>query len=195
MARKQGGVVGIAVNSVGQVGRVLPVPAPDFELRLLSIGAFRLSEQRGKPVVVNFWASWCPACRQEASVLERVWRRYRDRGVVMLGVDIWDLEQDARGFLRDLGVTYRNGPDLAGKIVVDDGLTGIPETAFVRPDGTMARRWVGPITDEQITVQIDELPLTEGRPILPPALRGRAGSVCWERVQARTIENTQIPAR
>lgn len=157
MAREQGGFAGIAVNSVGQVGRVLPGPAADFELRLFSVGTFRLSEQRGKPVVVNFWASWCPPCRQEAPVLERAWRRYRDRGVVILGVDIWDSEQDARGFLRELGVTYPNGPDLTGKIVVDYGLTGIPETIFVRPDGTMARRWVGPITEEQITALIDEL--------------------------------------
>lgn len=157
MAREQGGFAGIAVNSVGQVGRVLLGLAPDFELRLFSVDRFRHSEQRGKPVVVNFWASWCPPCRQEAPVLERAWRRYRDRGVVMLGVAIWDSEQDARGFVRDLGVTCPNRPDLAGKIVVDYGLTGIPETVFVRLDGTMARRWVGPITDEQITAQIDEL--------------------------------------
>jgi cytochrome c biogenesis protein CcmG, thiol:disulfide interchange protein DsbE len=167
MARKQGGFTGFAVNSVGQVGRVLPGPAPDFELRLFSVGAFRRSEQRGRPVVVNFWASWCPPCRQEAPVLERAWRRYHDRGVVVIGVDIWDSEQDARRFLRELGITYPNGPDPTGEIVVDYGLTGIPETVLVRPDGTMARRWVGPITDEQVTALIDEL--------LP---RRRAGPSC-----------------
>lgn len=157
MARKQPGFAGFAVNSVGQAGRLQPGPAPDFDLQLFSGGSFRLSEQRGNPVVVNFWASWCPPCRQEAPALERAWRRYRDRGVVVIGVDIWDAEQDARGFLRELGITYPNGPDPGGKIVVDYGLTGIPETFFVRPDGTMARRWIGPLTDEQLSALIDEL--------------------------------------
>jgi cytochrome c biogenesis protein CcmG, thiol:disulfide interchange protein DsbE len=157
MARKQGGFAGFAVNSVGQVGRLLPGPAPEIDLQPFSGDSFQLSEQRGRLVVVNFWASWCPPCRQEAPVLERVWRRYRDHGVVVIGVDIWDAEQDARGFLRELGITYPNGPDPGGKIVVDYGLTGIPETVFIRPDGTMARRRIGPLTDEQLAGLIDEL--------------------------------------
>jgi cytochrome c biogenesis protein CcmG/thiol:disulfide interchange protein DsbE len=157
IARKQGSFAGFAVNSVGQAGRLQPGPAPSFDLRLFSGGSFRLSEQRGKLVLVNFWASWCPPCRQEAPVLERAWRRYRDRGVVLIGVDIWDADQDARGFLRELGISYPNGPDRDGRIVVDYGLTGIPETFFIRPDGTMARRWIGPLTDEQLAALIDEL--------------------------------------
>ena len=157
LARKQGGFAGFAVNSVGQVGRLRPGPAPEFDLQLFSGGSFRLSEQRGRLVIVNFWASWCPPCRQEAPALERAWNRYRDRGVVMVGVDIWDADQDARRFLRELGITYPNGPDPGGKIVVDYGLTGIPETFFVRPDGTMGRRWIGPITDGQLAESIDEL--------------------------------------
>lgn len=157
IARKQGSFAGIAVNTVGQVGRLRSGPAQDFQLRLYSGGDFRLTEQRGKPVLVNFWASWCPPCRDEAPVLERAWRRYRDRGVVLVGVDIWDSEQDAREFLRRFGVTYPNGPDLNGSAAVDYGLTGIPETFFVRSDGTVARHWIGPLTDEQIAALIEEL--------------------------------------
>lgn len=157
IARKQGSFAGIAVNTVGQVGRLPRGPAQDFQIRLFTGGDFRLTEQRGKPVMVSFWASWCPPCRDEASVLERAWRRYRDRGVVLVGVDIWDSEQDALGFLRQFGVTYPNGPDPNGSIAIDYGLTGIPETFFVRPDGAVARHWIGPLTDEQIAALIEEL--------------------------------------
>ena len=157
MARKDGSIGGFAVNTVGQVGRLRPGPAQDFQLLLFTGGDFRLSEQRGKPVLVNFWASWCPPCRDEAPVLERAWRRYRDRGVVLVGVDIWDADQDARAFLRQFGVTYPTGLDANGSVAVDYGLTGIPETFFVRADGTVARHWIGPLTDEQIAALIEEL--------------------------------------
>lgn len=157
MARKEGSFAGFAVNTIGQVGRLRPGPAQDFQLRLFTGGDFRLSEQRGKAVVVNFWASWCPPCRDEAPVLERAWRRYHDRGLVFVGVDIWDADQDARAFLRQFGVTYANGLDANGSLAIDYGLTGIPETFFIRPDGTVARRWIGPLTDEQIAAFIQEL--------------------------------------
>lgn len=158
MLRRQGGsFAGFAVNAVGQQGRVRPGPAPDFAVDLFSGGTFRLAEQRGRLVLVNFWASWCPPCREEAPALERAWRRYRDRGVVLVGLDLWDQEQDARAFLRQFGVTYPNGPDARGVTAIDYGVTGIPETFFIRPDGTMARHWIGPLTDEQLSGFIKEL--------------------------------------
>ena len=157
MARKDGSIAGFAVNTVGQVGRLPRGPAQDFQLHLFTGGDFRLSEQRGKLVLVNFWASWCPPCRDEAPVLERAWQRYQDRGVVLVGVDIWDADQDARAFLRQFGVTYPNGLDQNGSAAVDYGLTGIPETFFIRSDGTVARHWIGPLTDEQIAALIEEL--------------------------------------
>jgi len=148
-------VGGIAVNTTGQLGRVLPGPAPDFQIQLYGGPAFRLAEQRGQVVVVNFWASWCPPCREEAPVLERGWRANRDRGVVFIGVDVWDTETDASAFLRQFGVTYPNGPDAKGT-AIDYGVTGIPETFFVRPDGTIARHWIGPLTDAQLAAFVAE---------------------------------------
>lgn len=153
---RQGQVPGVAVNTTGQIGRVSAGPAPDFALQLYDGGTFRLAEQRGKVVVVNYWASWCPPCREEAPILERGWRVYRDRGVVFVGVDIWDTEQDARAFLRRYGVTYPNGPDPKGVAAVDYGVTGLPETFFIRADGTIARHWIGPLTSAQLVAFVEE---------------------------------------
>lgn len=153
---RQGQIPGVAVNTTGQIGRVRSGPAADFAISTFDGGTFRLSEQRGKVVVVNFWASWCPPCREEAPVLERGWRLYRDRDVVFVGLDIWDTERDARAFLRRFGVTYPNGPDPRGAVAIDYGVTGIPETFFVRPDGTVARHWIGPLTDAQLAAFVEE---------------------------------------
>lgn len=157
LAQKQGGFAGFGVNAIGQLGRVQPGPAPDFSIPLFSGGTFQLSQQRGRIVVVNFWASWCPPCRDEAPVLERAWQRYRDQGVVLVGLDLWDTEKDARQFMTEFGIDYPNGPDQRGTAAIDYGVTGIPETFFIRPDGTIARHWIGPLTDQQISAFIDEL--------------------------------------
>ncbi len=157
LLRRQGGsFAGFGINAVAQEGRILPGPAPDFQLSLFTGDRFRLSEQRGKVVLVNFWASWCPPCRAEAPVLERAWRRYRDRGVVLVGLDVWDAREDALRFLREFDVSYPNGP-ADSSTPVEYGVTGIPETFFIRPDGTMARHWIGPLTDEQVVAFIEEL--------------------------------------
>jgi cytochrome c biogenesis protein CcmG/thiol:disulfide interchange protein DsbE len=147
---------GIGINAIGEVGRIAPGPAPDFHMPLFSGGSFRLSEQQGKLVLVNFWASWCPPCRDEAPVLERAWKRNQTRGVVLVGVDVWDSERDARAFLQEFGITYPNGPD-ASNAAIEYGLTGVPETFFVRPDGTVARHWIGPLTDAQAQAFVDEM--------------------------------------
>ena len=156
LGRKQGNIPGLAINATGQIGRVPPGPAPDFVLQRYDGGTVRLSEQRGKVVVVNYWASWCPPCRLEAPALERVWRRYQGRGVLLIGLDIWDTERDARAFIREFGLSYPNGPDPGGTTAIDYGLTGLPETFFIRRDGTIARHWIGPLTDEQLAALIEE---------------------------------------
>jgi len=145
------------VNAVGVQGRVRAGIAKDVRLHLYSGGTFQLAEQRGHVVILNFWASWCPPCREEAPVLERGWQHYRDRGVVMVGVDTWDTEQDARTFLKTFSIDYPNGPDASGTSAIDYGLTGLPETFFIRPDGTMARHWIGPISDQQFAAVVEEL--------------------------------------
>lgn len=158
MVRKQGGsFAGFSVNTVGRSAELNVRPAADFTLQRFDGGSFRLSEQRGKVVAINFWSSWCVPCRQEAPELEGAWQAYRDRGVVFLGVDIWDTEADARAFLREFGVTYPNAPDQSGGVTVEYGVTGIPETYFVDRDGRLVRRWIGPLTAAQLAGFLDEL--------------------------------------
>jgi len=157
LLRQQGGsLAGVAVNAVGRAAPLRVRPAPDFTLPLFDGGTFRLSEQRGRVVVVNYWASWCPPCREEAAALEATWRAYRDRGVLLVGVNVWDAEPDARAFLRTFRVSYPNGPD-DGSITIEYGLTGNPETYFVNRNGQLARRWIGPLTESQIAAFVEEL--------------------------------------
>lgn len=158
MLRRQGrSFAGFAVNTVGQAVEIKERPAPDITLQLFDGQTFRLAEQRGRVVVVNYWASWCPPCREEARTLEAVSRAYRDRGVVFVGVNVWDAEGDARAFLREFGVTYPNGPDPTGGILIDYGVTGIPETYFIDRQGMLVRRWIGPLTDQQLRTLLEEL--------------------------------------
>lgn len=155
-----GGAPGVFTN--GQLVKTAFREAPDFTLELYSGEQLRLADLRGKPVMVNFWASWCPPCRQEAPLLERTWREYEEKGVVFIGVNIWDNEDDAQAFLREFDITYPNGPDPRGKISIDYGLTGIPETYFIDREGKIMRKWIGPFTEEALQAFLDEIVASEG---------------------------------
>ncbi|MGH2405817.1 MAG: redoxin domain-containing protein [bacterium] len=125
--------------------------APEFRLnRLDAPGAFALSELRGKYVVVNFWASWCIPCKDEAPQLERLWQTYRDRGLVVVGVNIQDLEQEARKFLAQTAPTYPNVRDSDGAIYRAYGLTGVPETFFIDREGRITRKFPGAVVEWSI---------------------------------------------
>jgi cytochrome c biogenesis protein CcmG, thiol:disulfide interchange protein DsbE len=126
--------------------------APDFELsRLGGGGKLRLTSLQGKVVLLNFWASWCVPCKEEAPRLEAAWRRWRDRGVVVVGLDTNDFSSDGRGFMRRHGVTYPNVHDGPGKTADRYGGSGLPETWFVSRDGRLVVEHVnGPLVAQQI---------------------------------------------
>ena len=133
-------------------------PAAAFALTALDGTAVSLEAQRGRVVVVNFWASWCyPACYEEAPVLERNWRAYRDRGVTVIGVDIQDKAAAAQKFVRDFSLTFPNAQDPTGQVSVDYGVYGVPETFFIDRRGRIRGKHVGAVTDEVFRMQVDRL--------------------------------------
>ena len=114
------------------------VQAPPFTLdRLDRTGKLSMEDLRGKAVVVNFWASWCVPCRDEAPVLQQTYDRYRARGLVVLGVDVNDFKLDARRFMRRFGLTYPVVYDGKGSTVGRWGVRAFPETFFVDRSGKL----------------------------------------------------------
>jgi cytochrome c biogenesis protein CcmG/thiol:disulfide interchange protein DsbE len=132
-------------------------PAPSFKLTTFEGAMISLSDLRGKPVIINFWASWCPPCRTEAPLIERTWRAYKDRGLVFLGINIQDRKEDALNYMREFNITYPNGPDPTGEIAIDYGVSGLPVTFFVSGKGEVVRRWVGAIENSVMTSAIEEI--------------------------------------
>ena len=141
---------GLGIISIGRATDVRPRPAPDFVLTSFDGQRIQLSDYRGRIVVLNFWATWCPPCRVEAPVLQRAAERLESVGVTLLGIDVWDDEAAAIEFLNELGVTYPNAEDATRLIPVEYGVTGLPETFVIDRQGVLVRRWVGPLTDEDL---------------------------------------------
>jgi cytochrome c biogenesis protein CcmG/thiol:disulfide interchange protein DsbE len=121
-----------------KLGRGQTPPAPSFRLdRLDRPGELSLAAFRGRPVIINFWASWCDPCEDEAPLLEGVWTRYRDRGLVVLGVDANDLKGAARRFARKNRMSYPLAYDGQGETLTGYGVAAFPETFFVAPNGKL----------------------------------------------------------
>ncbi len=126
--------------------------APDFSAaRIDREGELALSSLRGKVVLLNFWASWCIPCKDEAPVLERTWQERRDEGLVVVGVDWHDFRTDARRFMRRFGLTFPVVDDGSGAIGDQYGVRGVPETFLVDRRGRVVEAIIGTInTDEDL---------------------------------------------
>jgi len=122
--------------------------APPFTFTTFEGETISLDELRGKGVVLNFWASWCDPCREEAELLEQTWRREQDNGIVFIGLDYLDQEPAAKAYLAEFGISYPNGPDLQSQAARRYGIKGVPETYFIAPDGTIVQTVIGPIVNQ-----------------------------------------------
>lgn len=117
--------------------------APDFRLQSFEGRMLDTKAMRGHVVLVNFWASWCVTCIDEAEELEQAYQMYKDQGVEFIGVDWSDTESKALAYLEKYGITYPNGPDLGQRIYQSYRLRGVPETYLIAPDGRLSSVRIG----------------------------------------------------
>lgn len=134
--------LGLVRSQQGPVG--VGTDVPDFTLTTFDGHQLSTTDYRGQVLVVNFWASWCQPCEQEAAELERAWRDYRDQGVVFLGVNYVDTEPEALGYMRRFDITYPSGPDLGTNIAQQFRILGVPETYVIDGRGKIASVKKGP---------------------------------------------------
>ncbi len=133
-------------------------PAPDFRLVAFDGKELSLAGMRGTPVILNFWASWCyPACYEEAPLLEAVWRKYKDKGLAVVGVAIQDKDANAKEFMQRFDFTFPNAPDPASKVSINYGVYGVPETFFIDRQGRIAYKHVGALTPELVEAKVQDL--------------------------------------
>jgi cytochrome c biogenesis protein CcmG, thiol:disulfide interchange protein DsbE len=134
--------------------------APDFTITPWgdsSGQAIHLAALKGKPVILNFWASWCTPCNEEMPRFQSTWQRYQADGVVFIGIDYQDQQQEALQFLQKYQVTYPAGPDTSGSISVDYGVSNVPSTVFIDRSGVVARKILGPVDAATLDGEIQQL--------------------------------------
>lgn len=130
-------------------------PVPDFEFTALDGSTMNLGASQGNVVVVNFFASWCDPCRDEAAALEETWRAYKGQDVQFYGIAYKDADSKAQAFLDEFGVSYPSTVDTSNRAAREYGVTGVPETFVVDRQGLLVRHFLGPITRAQLTQEIE----------------------------------------
>ena len=148
---------GLAVNERAIEMSADGEPAPAFSMPLVGGGDIDLADLRGKVVMLDFWASWCPPCRDEAPTLAQVYAEYSTRGVEFVGVNLWDNAGDAETFLKQEGHEYPNGIDDGGKIAISYGVRGIPEKFFIDAEGRIVRKFSGPVPIDKLREILDAM--------------------------------------
>lgn len=149
---------GLAVNQTLGERNVSAQERASFELPSIDgDGMVRLSDFLGKVVLVDFWSSWCPPCRQESPALEAAYEDFRDLGVEFVGIAIWDVESETRKFRDAFELKYPIVSDSNGRVAVEWGVVGIPEKFFVDRDGLVVKKYAGPMTRDKLGLELREV--------------------------------------
>ena len=119
------------------------IPAPDFSLQDIDGNLHRLSEYRGRPVIINFWATWCPPCREEIPSMNRAWQVLREEGIAMLAINVGEDEDTIFVFTADYPADFPLLLDQSGDIIGQWPVKGLPTTYVIAPDGSIAYRAIG----------------------------------------------------
>lgn len=155
------GFLGLGLNR-SQEGPVrVGSEAPQFTLTTFDGQIINTEDYAGQVIVINFWASWCLPCEEEAAELEQAYQMYKNQGVIFLGVDYTDTEPEALAYLEQFGITYPNGPDLRTAISQAYRMRGVPETYIVGPDGIITSVMIGPYESLEDIMADIELALQE----------------------------------
>lgn len=148
-------IQGCSENATAPIGAL--EPAPDFNMTLFEGGDFQLSAQKGKVVVINFFASWCVSCGEETPIIERLSRTYSPEKVMFLAIAVDDTEKKAKAFMKKTGMTIPAGLDKTGKIKDAYGIYGMPTTFFIDKDGKVSYFHAGVVTEALLKHEIDKL--------------------------------------
>ena len=132
-------------------------PSPNFTLHLVGGVDFKLADYKGKPILINFFASWCLPCREEMPILEKIVNEYNPKGVVFLGIAVDDTEEKMKDFIAKYGVTFPVGLDKTASIQKSFGLYGIPTTYFIDKQGMINYFHSGSVTEELLHHELDKL--------------------------------------
>jgi len=148
-------------------GREAGQRALDFELDTLDGGRFRLTDWRGHPILLNFWASWCVPCRREAPVLVRLYEQYRSDGFLVVGVNIEETRGAAQTFVDEFGIPFVVPMDFSGEVTRAYLRVGPPNSYFIRPDGVIQQVYLGQAPDDVFEAGVADLMATLTKPIGP----------------------------
>lgn len=148
---------GCSGNGNGETVPVKKETAADFTLKLFDGGSFRLSDYKGKPVLINFWASSCIICREEAPALERSYQEYSKNGVVFIGIAIYDTETKAREFVKEFQLSFPIGIDSSREIEKSYRVYGVPTTFFIDKKGLINYLHLGGVSEELLSHELDKL--------------------------------------